>query len=287
MRKSILLLGVAMLLSVGTAAVAGTPEDDLKAFRDYFAKRFPGVPFDEFQNGIYAIDPVRRQEWEQMEEFPPYEPGLEIGKQEFEKPFGNGKTYASCFKNGGANIRQHYPYFDAATGQIKTLEGEINECRVKNGEKALRWGRGLLAAVSAYMASTSNGSRLNVVIPNDPRALTWYNRGKHHYYAKRGQLNLSCADCHMYYSGNNIRADRLHPTLGDLSHFPVYRKKWEARGNPGPLSGFGTTHRRFEGCNELVRALPFGEQSDEYKALEYFTTYMSNGIPINAPGSRQ
>ncbi|MDH3451611.1 MAG: sulfur oxidation c-type cytochrome SoxA [Gammaproteobacteria bacterium] len=287
MRRTLTLLFCAGWLALSAPlATATTPQEDLQAFRQYFQDRYPATPFDDFQNGIYSIDANRRAEWEAMEEFPPYEIGLEIGQQEFEKPFANGQTYASCFKNGGINIRQHYPYFDAATGDIKTLEGEINECRVKNGEEKLRFGRGKLAAIAAYMASTSNGSRLNVVIPDDPRALEWYNRGKKHYFAKRGQLNMSCADCHYYYAGHNVRADLLHPALGDLSHFPVYRKKWEARGS-GALAGFGTTHRRFNGCNEQVRAKGYGAQSDEYKALEYYLTFMSNGIPINAPGVRQ
>ncbi len=286
MKKTMLLVSAVCMLATAPFAAASTPEEDMQAFRQYFKDRYPNTPFDDFQNGVYSIDASRRIEWESMEEFPPYEIGLEIGQQAFEKPFANGKTYASCFRNGGINIRQHYPYFDAATGQIKTLEGEINECRVKNGEKALKFGSGELAAVSAYMASTSNGSRINVVIPNDPRALEWYDRGKQHYYAKRGQLNMSCADCHYHYAGYNVRADLLHPALGDLSHFPVYRKKWEARGN-GPLAGFGTSHRRFNGCNKQVRAKGYGAQSDEYKALEYFLTFMSNGIPINAPGVRQ
>ena len=29
------------------------------------------------------------------------------------------------------------------------------------------------------------------------------------------------------------------------------------------------------------------EQKDEYKNLEYFITYMSNGLEINGPGSRK
>ena len=45
-------------------------------------------------------------------------------------------------------------------------------------------------SVSAYMASTSRGKTINIVIPDDPRALAAYEDGKRHYYAKRGQLNF-------------------------------------------------------------------------------------------------
>ena len=48
-----------------------------------------------------------------------------------------------------------------------------------------------------------------------------------------------------------------------------------------------TLHERFAGCLNRVRAKPFKAQQDEYKNLEYFLTYMSNGLEINGPGSRK
>lgn len=286
MKKIVMTIAALGMLGGAPLMAQASPQDDLQEFRDYFFKRFPGVPLQDFANGIYAIDAGRRAEWEQMEEFPPYEAGVDVGKQLFETPFANGKTYADCFKNGGIGIRQDYPYFDADTGQVKTLEAEINECRVQNGEKPLGWGKGDLAAISAYMANTSRGNPINVVIPNDQRALDIYDRGKRHFYTKRGQLNFSCADCHVSSSGMRVRANILSPALGQVTHFPVYRKKWEA-GGTGATGGFGTLHRRYGGCNKQVRAKAFKAQSDEYVALEYFHTYMSNGIEVNAPGVRQ
>ena len=102
---------------------------------------------------------------------------------------------------------------------------------------------------------------INIVIPDDPRALEAYERGKRHFYAKRGQLNMACADCHITNAGNKIRADLLSPALGHVSHFPVYRSKW---------GGLGTLHRRYGGCNKQVRAKPYKAQSDEYRALESY-----------------
>jgi sulfur-oxidizing protein SoxA len=268
---------LALALGVPVAASA-TPQEDLKAFREYFFERFPGVELNDFGNGVYSIDEASRAQWESIEEFPPYEIAIAEGEQLFKTPFRNGKTYADCFPNGGIGIRQNYPYFDAKSGTVKTLEQEINECRVKNGEKPLPWKKGKIASISAYMAYTSRGKPLNIVVPNDPRALEWYERGKRHYYAKRGQLNLACANCHVDSAGMMIRADLLGPALGQPTHFPVYRSKW---GN------MGTLHRRYAGCNSQVRAKPFKPQSDEYRALEYFHTYMSNGIEVNGPGTRK
>lgn len=277
--KKLLTMATAIgVLCTGPLAVQATPEQDLKEFRAYYTKRFPDTPFNDYVNGVYSIDKASREQWEAIEEFPPYELNIEKGKELFNTPFRNGKTYASCFKNGGIGIKQDYPYFDTATGKVKTLELEINECREKNGEPPLSYGKGDIADISAYMAYTSRGKETNVKVPSDPRALAAYERGKQHFYAKRGQLNMACADCHQWNAGNRIRADILSPALGHTTHFPVYRSKW---------GGLGTMHRRYGGCNKQVRAKPFKSQSDEYRALEYFHTYMSNGLELNGPGARK
>lgn len=278
--KALLTTATALALLVGAPLAAqASPQQDLKEFREYYMKKFPGVSLQEYANGVYAIDPVSRVTWEALEEdFPPYEDDLKKGEKLFKTPFKNGKTYASCFPNGGIGIAQNYPYFDAANNTVKTLEQEVQECRTKNGEEPLRPFVNDIAFITAYMVSTSRGKKVNVVVPNDPRALEWYERGKRHFYMKRGQLNLSCANCHKDSAGLYIRAEMLSPALGHTTHFPVYRQTW---GN------MGTLHRRYQGCNEQVRAKGFGSQSDEYRALEYFHTYMSNGIEMNGPGSRK
>ena len=278
MKKNLITVLATALLVAMPGLGLSTPEQDLASFQEYYQKRFPETPLNDFINGVYSIDKASREQWLEIEEFAPYELNISNGETLFNTPFANGKSYADCFDNGGIGIRQNYPYFDAETGQIKTLELEINECREANGEKPLGWGKGAIADISAYMAYTSRGNKINIVIPDDPRAVAAYERGKRHFYAKRGQLNLACADCHKFYSGFKVRADLLSPALGHLSHFPVYRSKW---------GGMGTTHRRYGGCNKQVRAKAFPAQSEEYRALEYFHTYMSNGLEINGPGARK
>jgi sulfur-oxidizing protein SoxA len=216
--------------------VLASPEDDLKAFRGYFLERFPNVPLEEFANGVYAIDAASREQWEAIEEFPPYEIAIEEGEELFNTPFKNGKTYASCFENGGVGIRGNYPYFNKDTGKVHTLELEINQCRETNGEKPLKYKKGQMASISAFMAYTTRGKVIDIKIPHDQRAMEAYEKGKSFFYARRGQLNMACAHCHVDNAGNRIRADILSPALGQLSHFPVYRSKW---------GGLGTIDRRF------------------------------------------
>ena len=147
------------------------PAADAKAFRDYFVKKFPKVKLDDFVNGPYSMNEDMRKQWEEMEQFPPYEFALEDGKAMFAKPFKNGKTYADCFENGGIGIRQNYPYFDEKEGKVITLELALNRCRAANGEAPLSYTKDEMAALTAYMAYTSRGKLMDIKIPNDPRAL--------------------------------------------------------------------------------------------------------------------
>ena len=270
---------VALMIAVPPvrAIDAPNPAADAKAFRDYFVSKFPKVKLEDFANGPYSMNEDMRRQWEEKEQFPPYEFALEAGREMFSKPFGNGKTYADCFPNGGIGIRQNYPYFDAKEGKVVTLELALNRCREANGEAPYSYLKDEMASLTAYMAYTSRGKPFDIKIPDDPRALAAYENGKRYFYTRRGQLNFSCAGCHIQAPGERLRAEILAPALGILNALPIYRSEW---------SGMGTTSRRFITCNSQTRAVPLEPQSDEYRNLEYYLSYMSNGLPISGPGAR-
>jgi sulfur-oxidizing protein SoxA len=256
-----------------------TPEDDRAAFTNFFNNRFSNVETAEYINGIYALDSDQRAQWQEIEEFPPYELDIDAGEVLYQTPFANGKSYASCFGSDTSSIRGKYPNWDTKKEMVVTLELDINNCRVANGEKPLKYKKGKIAQLSAYIAMQGRGNLIDVSIPsNSPKAMAAYEDGKEFFYSKRGQLNFSCADCHMNNAGKNVRADRLSGALGHTSHFPVYRSKW------GEL---GTLQRRFGGCNKNIRAKPFASQGEEYRNLEYFLAYMNNGLELNGPGARK
>jgi sulfur-oxidizing protein SoxA len=255
------------------------PEADRQALVSYYQTRFPNVELQEFANGLYAFDEVAREQWLEMEDFPPYEIAIEEGEEYFNTPFSNGQGYSDCFENGGIGIRQNYPRFDASEGQVVTLELAINQCREANAEDPLPYLDGELAAISAYMSSTSRGNPINVQIPeDDATAMAAYEAGKQFYYSRRGQLNFACSSCHAQSAGSSLRADTLSTTFGQATHWPVYRSKW---------GEIGTLHKRFRECNVQVRARPFEAQSEEFRNLEYFLTYMSNGLELNGPATRR
>ena len=267
-----------LLLIVHQSTNAG-PEEDRKAFIAYFESRFPDIPFTEYANGIYAIDQDAREQWRDIEEFPPYEFAIEEGEFIWKDIFPDGKGYSDCFKNSEDGVRQNYPKFDRTTGEVITLELAIRLCQKKHGQQVLEYGSEKMMALSAFMAFNSRGNPIDIAIyDDDTGALAAYEEGKRFYYSKRGQLNLSCADCHVTSVGQYIRADRLSASLGHPTHFPVYRSK---------LGRLLSLHGRFAGCIRDVRAKPFSLQSKEYRNLEYFLTYMSNGLEANGPGSRK
>ena len=269
----------AIIFLIPALSTLASPEKDFDKFVRYFEDRFPNTPYEDYKNGVYSIDASAREQWEAMEEFPPYELNVDRGEELFNQAFKNGNTYGSCFDNEGIGIRQNYPYFDTDRNKVVTLEGALNDCRVKNGEKPLSYFKGKeLAHVSAYMAYTSRGNKFNVQIPNTSEAIDAYENGKKLYFTKKGQLNFSCADCHVYQTGTKLRADIPSPAIGHPTHFPVYR------------SGMGrlvTLHERFAGCLNRIIAKSFKGGSDELNNLEFFTTFMSNGLEVNGPGSRK
>jgi L-cysteine S-thiosulfotransferase len=270
-------LALAALTRAAPAADTVDPAAERQAFQDFFVKKFPKVKFEDFVNGPYSMNEDMRKQWEEKEEFPPYEFALEAGKEMFSTPFKNGKTYADCFPNGGIGIRQTYPTFDEKEGKVVTLEFALNKCREANGEAPYSYVKDEMAALTAYMAYTSRGKPFDIKVPNDPRALDAFEKGKEYFYTRRGQLNFSCASCHVQNPGERIRAEILAPALGILNAMPIYRSEW---------SGMGTISRRFTSCNSQIRGVPLEPQSDEYRDLEYYLSYVSNGLPISGPGAR-
>ena len=92
------------------------------------------------------------------------------------------------------------------------MEWAINRCREEHGEKPLKYYRGPIAQISAYLAYLSRGMIIDVEVPaDDPHALVAYEDGKRFYYSKRGQLNFSCASCHVTAVGKLLRAELLGP----------------------------------------------------------------------------
>ncbi len=282
--KLLTAVGIAGLLcGASLATQAALSVDDIKAdiaeFQGYFMKRFPDVPLEAYNDGVNVLPQYahRRANWEIMMEFPPYETEMETAYEEWAAPFANGKSLDSCFTDKPA--ANTYPYW--GDGKVHTIVGDINACLEANGEKKLGTKRGKMARLVSAFKEGSNGEPIAVDL-SDEGMRAVYEKGRQFYWAKRGQLNFSCANCHVQNAGNQIRGDVLSAGLGHTSGFPVYRTKWAQSGKP-----WGTIHRRYGGCNKQVRAAPLKPQSAEYIALEVYEAVMNTGIPMKVPSQRQ
>ncbi len=256
----------------GAVGVQASPESDRKAMLEYFKKKFPNVKFEDYVHGSFALNPDAYNQYLAIMEFPPFYAQVEEGKKMWETPFKNGKTYASCFPNGGKNIAGHYPYFDEKLGKVVTFEMALNACRKANGEEELSYSdMKTMGRLTAYARTLSDGMKMQIRV-DSPAAEKAYNEGRRHFYERRGQLNFSCATCHVQNAGNVLRTEVLSPALGHATHWPVFRAG----------DNLVTLQNRYVGCNRQVRATPWKPGDEEYNNLEYFHSYMSNGLPMQA-----
>jgi len=271
-------LVASVVLSLFMAPLFASPAEDLTALRTFYEKRFPEVPLSAHKDGAYALDESLREQWLEMEDFPPYEIAVDEGAEFYEEAFPNGGSYADCLGENAPAVMNEYPYFDLVAGTVVTLQQTLNACRVSNQQDPLDYLGEEMAALTAYIAMQSRGQITDVKIPDDPRAMAAYEDGKRFFYQRRGQLNFACSSCHLQNAGMMLRAELLSSALGHTTHWPVYRGKWER---------VGSLHMRFQGCNVQVRAEPLQAQSESYRNLEYFLTYMNNGMELNGPSSRK
>jgi len=287
--KKILLLLTAVIVGGAFAPAMADPQSDLRQFQDFFKKKFPEVKLDAYSDGLYALPGFEayRAQWESNMEFPGYEIGLERGRKLWKTPFKNGKTFASCFKNGGKNIAQGYPYWDEAKKEIRTAEMDIMDCAKKNGgdypfmkadltkdTKA----RVQLAERAAAVYELSRGQRVNIDL-SAPGARAAYEDGKKFYWTRRGQLNFACNNCHIDLAGKNFGGGQ--PLSAGLGH-PL---GWPAQ-RVGGWDRVETIHQRYRTCNSQVRDKPDKHGAKVYNHLQLYETYMSSGLPLTAPTLR-
>lgn len=186
-----------------------------------------------------------------------------------------GKSCASCHENveDFAGLRTQLPRVNNS-GELETMPELVNECRTERmGAEPWKYDGSQMTAVTAVIGLQSRGMPIDVAI--DGPAESFWNLGQELYYARVGQLDLSCANCHEDNYGTMIRADHL--SQGQINGFPTYRLK---------NSKLNSVHNRFSGCMKNVRAEPYGIGSDEFKALELYLASRGTGLLVETPSVR-
>ncbi len=187
-----------------------------------------------------------------------------------------GKSCADCHgaADDMAGVKATYPKWNEAAGEVRTLQMQMNDCRENRmGADAWKYDAGAAIDMEALLSAVSRGLPVNVTI-DGPAQSTW-EQGKDLYYARTGQLDLSCASCHEENYGNMIRADHL--SQGQVNGFPTYRLK------NTKLNGI---HSRFKGCVRDTRAETYKPGSPEFVALELYVTSRGNGLSVEGPSVR-
>lgn len=268
--KGLRLAGFGLVLAAGVACAA--PEDDHLRLVNYFKHKHADVKVADYIYGAFAYDPDAREHYDGVMAFPPYAGALAEGERLWRTPFGNGRTYADCLPDGGRMIAGNYPMFDEARGRVVTFEMALNDCRVANGEAPYTYDdAATLGVLAAYARSLSDGMRMNVRV-DGAAALQAYEDGKRTFYRRVGQLNYSCASCHIDGAGNRLGAELLSPVLGQATHWPVFRAGERLE----------TLHDRYSSCFRRARHVPDAAGSTRYNNLEYFHSYLSNGMEMKA-----
>jgi sulfur-oxidizing protein SoxA len=202
---------------------------------------------------------------------------VESGQESWETVDGSeGKSCSSCHNDidSMAGVKATYPKWNEAAGEVRTLQMQMNDCRTNRmGADAWKYDKGPAINMEAALSSVSRGLPVNVAI-DGPAQSTW-EQGKELYYARTGQLELSCANCHEDSYGLMIRADHL--SQGQINGFPTYRLK------NAKLNG---VHSRFKGCVRDTRAETYKPGSKEFVALELYVASRGNGLSIEGPSVR-
>ncbi len=253
--------------------------NDIRQFQQFFLSRFPDVPLEAYQDGVNALPQYaqRKLGWELLLEFPPYESEMIAAREQWQAPLPSGGNLEQCFV--GKPPPTAYPYF--FNGETHTITGDINNCLLENGADTLDGMSSDMARLVAAFKSPWSGQVMDIDFRSEEiRQL--YQKGRQYFWAKRGQMNFSCANCHVHNAGNQLRGDVLSAALGHSTGYPAYSTAWSLDGN-----AMGTLHRRYAQCNALVGAAPLAAQSEEYIALEVYQAIMNSGVPIKAPSQRQ
>lgn len=185
---------------------------------------------------------------------------------------------ASCHGAGDASlagVAATYPKIDAQSGELVNLEGRINLCRERHQNRsALAYESDALLSLTAYIAEQSRGVSL---APDTSAEANGFAQIGHDYFiSQRGQLNLSCQQCHDQNWGKQLRGDTISQGHGNA--FPAYRLEWQS---------LGSLHRRLRDCDTGVRAepLPFGDEV--YVAVELYLAQRAAGLSVESPGVRR
>lgn len=256
-------------LALEAAAASLVEESPL---RDYFSRKFPDIAITQYVHGALAFNLDAMDQYQSIMAAPPFLADLEKAERIWNTPFKNGKRYADCLPKGGRGLAGQYPKFDGALGRVVILEEVVNACRSAQGEPPFVLGDpNTMGLLMAHLRSLSDGAKMDIRVEG-AKAMEAYLDGKATFFRRSGQLNFSCAHCHVHHAGERLRSEILSPAVGQATHWPVFRGG----------ERLVTLQNRYQECHRMMRQVPDEIGSPRYNNLEYYHSTLSNGLALTA-----
>ena len=270
---------VALFLSIfhvpGSAQAPASAEQERQNLIRFLQQKFPGTTPNDWALGAEGLAAARGAAPLVI----PFDADnatnsadiLAIGKKTWERKFKDGKTLANCFPNGGKRVANTYPQYDSKNKQVVTLEMALNRCLQLHSEAPIDTSDiRVIGPLVAYFRSLAEGQKMAVRV-NGAGAMDKFSAGKALFQRRIGQQNFACASCHVRNAGETFRNVMLSPVVGQAATWPRL----------APGGAVRTLQSQFRLCMKRSGAEPFVPGSEELNDLEYYHTYLSNGMSIS------
>ena len=192
-----------------------------------------------------------------------------------EKAGPSNQSCADCHGDVSAlrGVATRYPAFRASTKKVVTLDQQINMCRIERQQaEPFPLESKPILALSALIGLQSRGLPIAKTGPAEAQTVE---TGRAAFMQRRGQMNLSCAQCHDDNAGKSLGGAAIpqgHPT-----GYPLYRLEWQ---------DVGSLERRLRNCMIGVRSEPFAYGDPALVALETYLRERAAGLPVETPAVR-
>ena len=259
-------VAVALALVLFAATAVAGPEGVKSALAERLKQQVAELGASDYALGSAAFDPELRAKIDAQKDAAA--PVVEEGARIWKRKFADKRSLGACFPNGGRRIAAHYPQYDPRLKRVVTLEMAINQCLKVHQEPLFETADpATMGAATAYVRSLSEGLKLAVRVPaaGEPS----FEQGRRLYFARMGQRNYACASCHVQNAGKHYGDAALSAAIGQATYWPIVRDGRAV-----------TLQAQIRECLERMGAAAFSAGSDELNDLEYFLTYLSNGLPL-------
>jgi len=187
------------------------------------------------------------------------------------------KSCASCHGDAAKSMKgaaTRFPAYFPLTKKPLGINSRINLCREKFMQaRSFPPQSDSMLALAVYVKRQSRGQTIRLS-PKGPLK-PFVDKGKSYFTARRGQLDIACAQCHDKYTGKRYRSDVI--SQGHANGFPAYRMSWKQT---------GSLLRQVNQCLKRVRATPLKAGSDDLVNLELYLAWRAGGLQVETPAVR-